>query len=186
MVPGDPLIRSLFILVLNVALLTGINVSPSASQPATTPVTEEGTLEVLHEDRDPGSRYIYHLHTRRERLELRFAGHPPELLTGAHVRAKGMRSGNILALGSDGSVQTLALASPNTFGAQHTLVILVNFQDKAVEPYTVSYAQNVVFGLTSNWYMENSYGQAWLTGDVVGWYTIPLDSTVCDASSIAT
>src|SRR5215471_4276147 len=69
----------------------------------------EGALEVLHEDRDPGSRYRYFLQT------------------GDRVRARGMRGNGVLALSGNGSVQTLAAALPNTFGAQRTLVILVNF-----------------------------------------------------------
>jgi hypothetical protein len=64
-------------------------------------------------------------------------------------------------------------------------VILVNFQDNPIQPYTVSYAQSVMFGTTSDFFYENSYQQTWLTGDVAGWYTIPLSSTVCDLFSIA-
>src|SRR6266702_2762661 len=62
------------------------------------------------------------------------------------------------------TAQSFAPASPaplpNTFGAQNTLVILVNFND-------------------------NSYQQTWLTGDVVGWYTVPLSYTVCDTTSLS-
>jgi hypothetical protein len=75
---------------------------------------------------------------------------------------------------------------PNTFGAQSTLVILVNFQDAPTnQPYTVAAAQSLVFGTVSSFFMENSYQQTWLTGNVVGWYTIPLSSTTCNISSIA-
>lgn len=87
--------------------------------------------------------------------------------------------------GSTGTTAALTTALPNTFGAQKTLVILVNFQDKQTHPYTLSYAQNVVFTTTSNFDLENSFQQTWLTGDVYGWYTIALDSTVCDSSKIA-
>jgi hypothetical protein len=84
------------------------------------------------------------------------------------------------------SVQTPAPAAlPNTFGAQSTLVILVNFQDNPTQPYTVDYGRNVVFTTTSNFDLENSYGQPWLTGDVADWYTIPVSSPVCDFSSVA-
>jgi M6 family metalloprotease-like protein len=66
------------------------------------------------------------------------------------------------------------------------LVILVNFQDAPTnQPYTVAAAQNLVFGTVSNFFLENSYQQTWLTGDVVGWYTIPLSSTTCNLTSIA-
>jgi hypothetical protein len=152
----------------------------------------EGTLEVLHEDRDPGSRYIYFLQTATERLELRFAAAAPALQTGDHVRARGIRSNNVLALSGSTSVQTLSTALPNTFGAQQTLVILVNFYDKATQPYSVATAQSV-FNTTSNFDLENSFTQTWLTGvadpsaaaDVVGWFTINQSSTVCAYSTTA-
>jgi hypothetical protein len=147
----------------------------------------EGELEVLHEDRDVGSRFVYFLKTTRRRFALHFAADPPtHLETATRVRVTGVQVGQALALGSSStSVQTLATALPNTFGAQPTLVILVNFQDKAIQPYTAATAQNVVFGQTSNFDLENSYGQTWLTGTVVGWYTIALSSTVCDYSTLA-
>src|SRR5207244_2311907 len=98
------------------------------------------------EDYAQGSRLRYFLETAEERLSLHFAANPPKhLLTGSHVRVKGVRVDGALALDSGGSssVQTLSLALPNTFGAQKTLVILVNFQDKATQPYTLATAQNV-------------------------------------------
>src|SRR3990172_5988024 len=67
----------------------------------------EGTLEVLHEDRDTGSRFIYYLRTAIERLELRFAADAPALQTGDHIRARGRRTNGVLALSSGDSVQTL-------------------------------------------------------------------------------
>ena len=78
---------------------------------------------------------------------------------------------------------------PYTFGAQSTIIILVNFQDDAVEPYAVADAQNMFFGTGStlnSFILENSYGQTSITGTVVGWYTIPVSVTTCDISQIAT
>jgi hypothetical protein len=152
----------------------------------------EGTLEVLHEDRDPGSRFIYYLRTAIERLELRFAADAPALQTGDHIRARGVRSNGVLALSSGDSVQTLAAALPNTFGGQKTILILVNFYDKATQPYSVATAQSVM-NTTSNFDMENSFTQAWLTGvvdpassaDVYGWFTINQSYTVCNYSTLA-
>jgi hypothetical protein len=149
----------------------------------------EGTLEVLHEDNASGGRFLYHLDTDHGRFSLRFAGDAPDhLMTGSHVRVHGVQLNQTLAAGgtSTGSVQTLSTALPNTLGAQKTLVILVNFTDKATQPYTVDSARSVVFTTTSNFDMENSYGQTWLTGDVVGWYTIPMSYTVCDYNTLAT
>jgi hypothetical protein len=148
----------------------------------------EGELEVLHEDRDVGSRYLYFLKAAgNKRFSLHFATEPPTLLSGSYVRVTGSRIEETLALGSgSNSVQELAAALPNALGAQHTLVMLVNFSDNPTQPYTPEYAQSVVFGTTSQFYLENSFGQAWLTGDVVGWFTIALSSAGCDTSTLAT
>ena len=148
----------------------------------------EGTLEVLHEDGADYHRYHYGLDTAMGRLRLHFAENAPDsLATGARVRVRGLKLETELAAGSgSASVQTVSTALPNTFGPQQTLVILVNFQDKVTQPYTVEHARNVTFGTTSNFDLENSYGQTWLTGDVVGWFTIPVSSTVCDHHGIRT
>src|SRR5262249_49388035 len=146
----------------------------------------EGTLEVLHEDRSDGSRYHYILHSKSGRQSLHFTKPPTHLLTGSKIRVKGVQAGNTLALGGEStSVQQIASAPvPTIVGGQRTLVILVNFQDNPVEPYTVADARHVVFDTTSNFFLENSYQQAWLVGDVVGWYTVPVASTNCDSSAI--
>ncbi|HEY3305842.1 MAG TPA: NEW3 domain-containing protein [Candidatus Binatia bacterium] len=157
----------------------------SAAQPLRPGEVElEGTLEVLHEDRHTGSRYLHFLNTATERLELRFAKNPPALETGQRVKARGKKSKGVLALDSGSSVQTLSAALSNTFGAQKTLVILVNFQDKTTQPYTVAYAQGVV-DTTSNFDLENSFQQTSLDADVVGWYTIAQNSTVCNYTNTA-
>jgi hypothetical protein len=58
----------------------------------------EGVVEVLHEDRDAGSRYLYFLRVGDERLSLHFAAAPPDLLTGDRIRVRGVRIGNAVAL----------------------------------------------------------------------------------------
>jgi hypothetical protein len=89
-------------------------------------------------------------------------------MTAARVRVCGTLQNNTLALSSDpSSVQVLALANPYTFGVQQTLVILLNFQDKATQPYTLASAQDVTFNQTSSFYVENSYGQSSLNGTAV-------------------
>lgn len=192
------LARAVDWLVFAVIFTLSLTVIPTtiSAQPLPPGLVElEGTLEVLHEDRDPGSRFVYFLRTALERLELRFAADAPALQTGDHVRARGRRSNGVLALDSWASVQTLAAALPNTFGAQKTLVILVKFteSDPAPDkPYSVSTAQNV-FNTTSNFDLENSYTQTWMTGvtnttaaaDIVGWFTLNQSSSVCDYSTTA-
>jgi M6 family metalloprotease-like protein len=155
-----------------------------------------GVLEVLHQDFPKSSRYLYFLRMPDgTRVPLHFKSRPPtNLLTGDYVRVHGQPSGGTLILESGGTNVTVTSKTtsptatlPNTLGGQSTLVILVNFQDAPDnEPYSVADAQSVVFGTASSFFLENSYQQTWLTGDVVGWYTLPLSSTACDASSIAT
>src|SRR6202035_5782130 len=80
-------------------------------------------------------------------------------------------------LGGGPTPLTVPLASPNTFGAQSTLVILFNFPDLTTQPYTAASARSVTFTDVSNFYLEGSFQQTWLTGTVAGWYTIAAPST---------
>jgi len=165
----------------------------------------EGELEILYQDFKDGRHSLSYSLKRSDgsRVPLQFAKEPPtHLLSGAHVRASGQMSGGSLILYSGSSSLTTTTTSttsgdasgtstssipvPNTLGAQSTLVILVNFQDDAIHPYAVADVQNAFFGTANNFFVENSYGQTSLTGDVVGWYTIPVSVTTCDISQIAT
>ncbi len=106
------------------------------------------------------------------------------------MRVRGARSNGVLALQSGGqSVQTVAAAVPNTLGEQRTLVILVNFRNDTSQPYTVDFANNIFFSTTSNFFLENSYQQTYLSGVVKGWYPIdmdsPIDNATCDYARIA-
>ena len=63
----------------------------SAAQASPAPGTDavlEGTLEVLIEDSNQGSRRLYFLTTVDMRVPLRFS-QSPNLLTGAHIRVHG-------------------------------------------------------------------------------------------------
>jgi NPCBM-associated, NEW3 domain of alpha-galactosidase/Gametolysin peptidase M11 len=149
----------------------------------------QGELEVMYEDSDSGAKLHHFLTTGGQRLELKFAADAPtNLLTGATVHVHGTRIGSALALSSGTSTSSFQVvqAAPlsNTFGAQHTLVILVNFQDNASQPWTAQAAQSMVFSTASNFWLENSFQQTWLTGDVAGWFTLPMTSGTCDISSI--
>lgn len=87
-----------------------------------------------------------------------------------------------------GATTTSTAPLPNTFGAQNTLVILINFQDAPTnQPWTPSQVQSAVFGSAGadGFIQENSYQQTSVTGDVYGWYTIPLNSTTCYSDLIA-
>lgn len=163
----------------------------------------EGELEIVYQDFKDHARLSYSLkQSDGTRVPLHFTKEPPtHLLTGDHVRANGQLSGGSLILysGSTSLTKTTTTSNgktqpppsssipvPNTFGAQSVLVILVNFQDDAVQPYTAADAQNAFFGTVNSFIQENSYQQTSLSGNVVGWYTIPDSVTTCDTSQIAT
>lgn len=190
------------------ALLAAVFISSVSLRAAEIPSTLEhsrqvqiyGELEVSVEDYADTSRTLYFLNTGTERLPLDFGADPPkDLRTGDLVHAKGTPANGTLQLSSaNTSLQTFALSTstttatvspvalPNTLGAQKTLVILVNFQDNPTQqPWTPDQVRSAVFGTVSNYFLENSYRQTWLTGDVSGWYTIPLSSTTCDQLGIA-
>jgi len=148
----------------------------------------DGTLEILHEDAETGSRYHFFIHSTSGRQSLHFAGRTPDhLTTGARVRVKGVQVQDMLALGdTTTSMQQLAAApSPIALGEQRSVVILVNFLDAPIQPYTVESARSAIFDATSAFFLENSYQQTWLAGDIVGWFTIPVSSATCDYASIA-
>jgi len=176
-----------------------ITLSQKASLKAS-PVREDiqGELEVIVEDGKANWRTIYNLKTGGKTLALHFAKEPKQdLLTGMKVRVRGVRNGNDVTadslvtedLGGSSTptnIQASATTLSNTTGDHKVAVILVNFQDLQTQPFTTAQAQDVAFNQTSNFYRENSYGQTSLSGDVFGWFTIPVSSTNCDINAIGT
>jgi len=201
-VAGIIFLSSTFALAHNTETTDNSDAQAAAAQLQRDPgqhVQLQGQIEIVHQDFNDGhGRFVYSLkQTDGTRVPMHFLkGAPTHLLTGDHVSADGQLSGGSLILysgtnaqkttGGGGTTTTPSIPVPYTFGAQSTLVILVNFQDDVVQPYTVSIAQNVFFGTANSFILENSYQQTSLTGDVVGWYTIPDGVTTCNTSQIAT
>ncbi|PYV64537.1 MAG: hypothetical protein DMG95_04175 [Acidobacteria bacterium] len=189
--PGD---------VLRVAIPNNVShtMPPTVKQHVEQSVTAQGVLEVLYEmqgtpDKTTGAVMHHFLNSSNGRLRLHFAASAPtHLLTGSVVKVHGVQVSSELALASGSnsntntSLQTVTAASaPATSGAVNTLVMMVNFQDNpSAQPWTAAAVQNMVFTQTSNWDMENSFQHTWLTGDVAGWFTVPVASTNCDTASI--
>lgn len=71
-------------------------------------------------------------------------------------------------------------SSGEALGEQRTLITLINFNDDPSTPYTGADVELAVLdpanpASAASWIEEVSYGRAWLTGDVLGWYTMPWD-----------
>lgn len=152
-------------------------------------VEESGELVVLHVDHvnSADDHYLHFLDGPKGRYSLHFAGAAPDLASGASVRVRGVLIDNaIVVADAEGLVVSKAIALPNTLGAQKTLTILVNFSNAPTQPYTVAYAQSVMFTTTSSYDFEASYQQTSLTGAVAGWFTIAETSATCNYDNIAT
>lgn len=76
-------------------------------------------------------------------------------------------------------------ASTATSGEQRTAVLLVNFRDDASQPITHAAAHALVFGTVSDFYREASYRKTYLSGDVHGYFTVPLSVGDCATDEIA-
>lgn len=158
----------------------------------------KGELEVSYVDFEDGSQsqLRHSLLTGNGSVDL----HLPKgmkfekLKTGNRVAAKGWmfngasdeqtQSSALVLNDESDSLQILASADavsmstlPNTIGEQRTLVVLVNFQNNMSQPWTTDQAQELVFGTVNDYYQEASYGQTWLSGDVHGYFTLPIDAT---------
>jgi hypothetical protein len=155
----------------------------------------EGELEVIAECEEHYGRIEYFVKQGDTRVPLYFAGEPDrKFVSGKKISVEAVKLDDILVADADSiksteatsaATTTEASALTGTTGEKRVLVILVNFQDKQTQPFTVEHARNITFNTTSNYFYENSYGQTWLTGDVYGWYTIPVSSAVCDKNAMA-
>lgn len=170
----------------------------------------EGALEVFYEDDEKthSSRLRYILNSGNTRTEIKFPNHAfaKRLKDGVKVRANGLsikqtgkkldvlalneEPSNLLVLAdgsnttsTDGTDSTKVTAS--SFGEQRTLVMLLNFLDNTQTPWSVEETRELVFGQVNDFYKENSDNQVWLTGDVAGYYTLPMNAT-CDTWTIHT
>ncbi|WP_018992590.1 M12 family metallo-peptidase [Aromatoleum toluclasticum] len=160
-----------------------------------------GELEVFYEEYpNKKARLVHYLRTPQgQRISLHFKTQPPSLLTGTQVRAKGVQLDSSMALESGETSLTLAAKGgatggsnggtpapgPSATGEHRTLVVLVNFQDNPIQPYTPDFAKSVLT-TTNDYFLENSHQQMWLNADVAGWFTIANSSSVCDTNAIGT
>jgi hypothetical protein len=148
----------------------------------------EGTLRVLYEDEEHDGRLVHELKTPQGFVRLHYAKDAPTSGSGVRVRVSGVAiDKEVVVLDADGSTSTgttdLGTSASHTLGDQRTLVLLANFQDDLSQPLTRESARTLVMGTVGQFMSENSQGQTWLTGDVHGWYTLPMSKTVCSLST---
>jgi M6 family metalloprotease-like protein len=187
-------------------LAAGWQIVPSPTPTPISNVTKTGTIEIVHEDIGSTERNLYYLNTSApEHIPLDVQGEElTGLLTGDSVtvvgylrQPAGLENDQTILFASSingtspkgrpkpSPTPTPGVPVPSTFGTQNVLVILVNFQDDAIQPYTAASANTVVFTTATNFFAENSYNQTSLTGVVKGWYTMPLSVASCNLANIA-
>ncbi|HET9698830.1 MAG TPA: discoidin domain-containing protein, partial [Terriglobales bacterium] len=169
-------------------------------QIATLPDSDlQGTLDIVSQDLPKEHILSYFLDTGNGLLQLHFvSGDPAGYMTGDQITVHGKSAGRDfylvspanmkkVGIGAFAPIGPLALASPNTFGNQATLVLLVNFIDDTSTPLDPDAIADVVFNQADAFYREVSQNQSWVTGMVYpNWITVPLSSKSCDFPDLAT
>lgn len=155
----------------------------------------EGKLDHLHSDDFANniSKHYYFMTISEDQVSLHFEGTPPDILSGSIVKVQGIKIGLHVAVPNQGnSFEVISASEPVAITQRKTAVILFNFQDNPVQPYTKDHAKSVTFTATNShnaYYQQISFGklgvQGYLdsTGDVFGWYTVPINSNNCPYSS---
>ena len=128
---------------------------------------EEGTSRTEYSlTTDAGKRYILHFYDDSEAPE-----------PGSRATVIGMLSGGHLFV--DAVLYSMNMDGGNpTTGEQRAVVLLINFQNDRTENTTTGQVAEMFFGSeysTDQYWQEGSYEKTWLTGDVFGWYTLPID-----------
>jgi len=172
--------------VLSTGLLLALSCSANPNQPLVATASAEadgvwqGRVETLVVDNLQAgtSRLRFFLQTSQEALELSLAGNAAPR-AGQIVRVAGRVSGGRLNVSdltaiSSGVTDTCALT-----GEQRALVILASFPSKALlSSVTPSLMRNSFFGAgrtVDGFLRESSFGQTWITGDVLGPFVLDAD-----------
>ena len=147
-------------------------------------VEVEGTLKVQYEDGPDWQSTFYYLDTGNKEFLLDFDDHGIQLRgDGSRVRVRGVLHDDILSVENASSdLMSVQSSTINWTGEQHTLVMLFNFQDNSGnKPWTPDFVRNLLFTTVDQFYRQASYNSVWFSGDLAGWYTIPVNSTACSA-----
>jgi hypothetical protein len=142
---------------------------------------EEIRIDVRPSLRTPEGRFGLHLPSGR-----------PAIPPGTRVRVEGTLQNGIITVDRIGSEEGAApgragslAGTGETLGEQRTLVTLINFTNDPSEPYTISEIDWEILDETNpdssaSYYRETSYGRAWLSGSVLGWFPMGYDDSACN------
>ena len=175
-------------------LLACALVAPAAAQAHTgDAVTMEGTLEFRHSDnfRSGTARYYYALRQGERRTRLEFGRFRTDLRNGAKLRVRGTLVDGRLSVEHLQRLRREPLRAFDAIGPgpRRVAVLLVNFADNPSQPFTPAQAASTMFtspASVSAYFQEESFGATTMSGDVFGWYNLPVPSTGCAFDTWAT
>lgn len=148
----------------------------------------EGELEVLIEERFGRAHPQYVLRHGLQRFRLQ--GEASALLsarTGMRVRVRGVRRGTDIIVSRttfEEPPEAQDARSSEILIARRVALLLLNFSDRTVRPYSVEGARQVL-ATAGEFFRENSYGRLSLVGDVFGWFTLGMSAALCDPFRLA-
>lgn len=149
----------------------------------------EGTYTWMHADYfnsgEAANRYSVMKGNKQYTVHYTDESQVPNASTGDQVAMDGVVFGDSdVVVNNDANNQSVSVdqnasdAASGTATVKHVAVILVNFQDNTMQPFTTSEVASTYFTAPDSikkFYEENSFGQWTLTGDVFGYYTIPMN-----------
>lgn len=146
----------------------------------------KGTLDVLHIDKfEDKGELVYSLKAEKKTYTLHSLEEIPDFQSGTNVKVSGIAVDRKIVL-DEPIKKDKVLAAVDTTGNQKNAVILVNFQNDTSQRFTKQTANNIMFtnsNSVNNYFQESSYGKASITGDVFGWYTLPINKT-CNYTAV--
>ncbi len=139
-------------------------------------------MEIVADYFDEGraeTTYVLSTDNGKEYLVVFAPGVQPPM-AGSYVTLSGRVKGDTIL--ADGVVREMMPSGlGNTpIGEQRFVIALVRFQNDPPgnENVTIPQVQDKMFNpaySVTDWFMEASYGKTWATGDVFGWFTLPMD-----------
>src|SRR5262249_31476930 len=133
------------------------------------------------------AEYWYTLRTKKGPVKLVFRGQGPTYLGGARVRVHGTRTRGAVHVPYDGvrvlSPRSKTAARSTSVGPQRPARFLLKFPNDTSQQWTPDFVRAKYFTSPDSmaaYYKEQSFGKVTITGDVLGWYTLPTTNESCD------
>ena len=172
-------------LVVAIALAGALVGSSDATVPGTQ-VILQGRIVDVHTDDFAAARSTntYVLETTHGTYRLQLPGQDPQIPRTTTVDVEGVARGPDVSVAANQLAPAAGSRSlAAVTGAKKLAVILFTFSDDTTQPYTPDFARGIAFTNSTSvaaYYRDVSWGQLSLTGDVLGWYSIPDMSTSCN------